>query len=165
MKFNRVMKILILLFLLCSENNYADSPFTQDNLKPGTASGKLSLNVQTFKMKYTYVTKTQEDDKSGAVYLVLVTNRKFPYDLSKLTRFEIGRYMERYDLYGIDFGFDDQQNLIFVDVLRAPNMIVAAQFEPAQRKQGQIAGRIYTEGEVRYFRNRVKFDIKFNAKL
>jgi hypothetical protein len=162
-----ILFVFCLAFLLQNEPNYADNTaLPSGELQPGTASGKLSVNVQTFKMRFAYITRTQkEDGAEGAAYLILVTDRKFPHDLSKLTRFEIEKWMDRSDLHGIDLGVDEHQNLIFLDVLRAPKMIIDAQYSPGDRKQGQVAGRVYTNGEVRYFRNRVKFDIKFNAKL
>jgi hypothetical protein len=163
----RIIFITFCFALLVQVANFADTPsLPTTELEPGTASGKLKVDIQTFKMNYAYVRRIEKDDESkGQSYLVLITNRKFPYDLSKLTRFEIGKYMERYDLNGIDIGIDEQQNLTFIDVLRAPVMIIDAQFAPGDRKQGQVAGRVYTNGEVRYFGKKVKFDIKFNAKL
>jgi len=167
----KVLRILFIIFcvpfLLQNGTNYADNiALPSGELQPGTASGKLSVNGQTFKMRYAYVRLTEkEDGAEGAAYLVLLTDRKFPQNLSKLTRFELEKWMDRYDLHGIDLGIDEQQNVIFLDVLRAPRMIIDTHYTPEDRKQGQVAGRIYTKGEVRYFRNRVKFEIKFKAKL
>jgi hypothetical protein len=160
------LAILVIIFLQQTSINSATTNQPSGPLQPGSASGKLAVNVQTFKLKYAYArTIEAEQGSEGASILVLLTNRKFPQDLSKLTRFEIGKWMDRYDLHGIDFGLNEQKNLMFLDVLRAPNMIITAQFEPGDRKQGEVSGRIYTNGEIRYFRNRVKFDLKFNAKI
>jgi hypothetical protein len=167
----KVLRIIFIIlcaaFLFQIGTSFADnSALPSGELQPGTASGKLSVNVQTFKMRFAYVRRMEKaDGAEGATYLVLLTDRKFPHDLSKLTRFEIEKWMDRYDLHGISLGVDEHQNLIFLDVLRSPKMIIDTQYAPEDRKQGQVVGRIYTNGEVRYFRNRVKFDIKFNAKL
>lgn len=167
----KVLRIILIIFcftfLLQNEPNYADTAaLPSGELQPGTASGKLKVNQQTFKIRYAYLRRMEkEDGAEGAAYLVLLTDRKFPRDLSKFSRFELQKWIDRYDLHGIDIGIDEQQNLIFFDVLPAPKMIIEAQFAPEDRKQGQVAGRIYTNGEVRYFRNKIKFDIKFNAKL
>jgi len=169
MRTNIVRIILIVfvgIFLLQTNIHSASINESSDSLQPGTASGKLKVNQQTFKMRYSYIRRMEkEGGAGGAAYLVLLTDRKFPFDLSKLTRFEIDKYMDRQDLHGIDIGIDEHQNLTFIDVLRAPKMIIDAQFAPGDRKQGQVEGRVYTNGEVRYFRNKVEFDIKFFAKL
>jgi hypothetical protein len=167
MKVNIVRIILIsfiAVFLLQTNINLAATDESSGLLQPGTASGKLKVNVQTFKMKFAYMRSIEkEDGAEGASYLVLVTNRKFPYDLSKLTRFELDKYMQRSDVQGIDIGIDEHQNLMFIDILRAPKMIIDAQFAPEDRKQGRVAGRIFTNGEVRYFRNKVKFNAKLQS--
>ena len=156
----------IAVFLLQANTNFAANDESSDTLQPGSASGKIKVNQQTFKMRYAYVRRMEKEGGAEcAAYLVLLTDRKFPFDLSKLTRFEIGKYMDRNDNHGIDIGIDEHQNLTFIDVLRAPKMIIDAQFAPGDRKQGQVEGRVYTNGEVRYFRNKVEFDIKFFAKL
>lgn len=165
-----IVQIILIVFvgisLLQTNINSASISESSDSLQPGTASGKLKVNQQTFKMRYSYIRPMEkEGGAEGAAYLVLLTDRKFPFDLSKLTRFEIGKYIDRQDLHGIDIGIDEHQNLTFIDVLRAPKMIIDAQFAPGDRKQGQVEGRVYTNGEVRYFRNKVEFDIKFFAKL
>ena len=165
-----IVRITLIVFvgILFLQTNIHSASISEssDSLQPGTASGKLKVNQQTFKMRYAYVRLMEkESGAEGAAYLVLLTDRKFPFDLSKLTRFEIGKYMDRQDLHGIDIGIDEHQNLTFIDVLRAPKMIIDAQFAAGDRKQGQVEGRVYTNGEVRYFRNKVQFDSKFFAKL
>jgi len=156
-----ICTIFCLVFLLQNENNFATTSESSDELESGMATGKLSVNVQTFKMKYAYVRRQSE----GSEYLVLLTNRPFPQDLSKIVRFELNKYAVRYDLQGVAFGIDKNQQLVFIDVLRAPRMILTAEFQFDPEKEGSIEGRVYTNGEIRYFRNKVKFDLRFNAKI
>jgi hypothetical protein len=156
-----IFTIFCLVFLLQNENNFATTSESSDELQPGMATGKLSVNVQTFKMKYAYARRQSE----GSEYLVLLTNRPFPQDLSKIVRFELNKYAVRYDLQGVALGIDNNQQLVFIDVLRAPRMILTAEFQFDPEKEGSIEGRVYTNGEVRYFRNKVKFDLRFNAKV
>lgn len=158
-----MLALFVFLFLLQNENNFATTSESSDELQPGMATGKLSINVQTFKMKYAYARRQSEG--SEAAYLVLLTNRPFPQDLSKLVRFELNKYAVRYDLQGVAFGIDNNQQLVFIDVLRAPNMISYSEFQIEPEKEGSIEGRVYTNGEIRYFRNKVKFDLRFNAKI
>jgi hypothetical protein len=158
-----IFTIFCLVFLLQDENNFATTPEPSGELEPGMATGKLSVNVQTFKMKYAYARRQSEG--SEAAYLVLLTNRPFPQDLSKIVRFELNKYAVRYDLEGVAFGIDNNQQLVFIDVLRAPKMILTAEFQFDPEKEGSIEGRVYTNGEVRYFRNKVQFDLRFNAKI
>lgn len=156
-----IFAILCLVFLL--QNNYfAATPEPSDELKPGTAAGKLKVNIQTFKMKYAYA-RRQND--SEAEYLVLLTNRPFPPDLSKIVRFELNKYAVRYDLQGVALGIDKNQQLVFIDVLRAPRMISSSEFQIEPEKDNSIEGRVYTNGEIRYFRTKVEFDLKFNAQI
>jgi hypothetical protein len=157
-----VLTVICLVVLLQNQNNFADTPQPTGELVAGTASGKLKVNVQTFKMKYAYA-RTQSDGE--AAYLVLLTNRPFPLDLSKIVRFELNKYAVRYDFQGVAFGIDKNQQLVFIDILRAPKMISSCEFQIEPEKDGSIEGRVYTNGEIRYFRNRVEFDLKFNAKI
>ena len=158
-----ISTIFCLAFLLQNENNFATTYVLSDDLESGTSTGKLSVNTQTFKMKYAYARR--QTDGNEAIYLVLLTNRPFKQDLSKIVRFELDEYALRYDFQGVAIGIDKNQQLVFIDVLRAPKMILTAQFEFDPEKDGSIEGRVYTNGQIRYFRNKVKFDLKFNAKI
>ncbi|MCI0617019.1 hypothetical protein L0244_28925 [bacterium] len=157
-----IFTIFYLAFLLHNENNFATTSESSDELQPGIATGKLSINVQTFKMKYAYARRQSEG--SEAAYLVLLTNRPFPQDLSKIVRFELNKYAVRYDLQGVAFGIDNNQQLVFIDILRV-KMILPVEFQIDPEKEGSIEGRVYTDGEIRYFRDKVKFDLRFNAKI
>lgn len=157
-----IFTIFCLVFLLQNENNFAANLPPSEEMAPGTAAGKLSINVQTFKMKYAYARRQSEGE---AAYLILLTNRPFPQDLSKIVRFELNKYAVRYDVQGVAFGVDKNQQLVFIDILRAPRMLSSAEFQIEPENEGSIEGRVYTNGEVRYFRNKVKFDLKFNAKI
>ncbi|MCI0445109.1 hypothetical protein L0152_18110 [bacterium] len=157
-----IFTILCLVFLLQNENNFATTSESSEELQPGIATGKLSINVQTFKMKYAYARRQSEG--SEAAYLVLLTNRPFPQDLSKIVRFELNKYAVRYDLQGVAFGIDNNQQLVFIDILRV-KMILPVEFQIDPEKEGSIEGRVYTDGEIRYFRDKVKFDLRFNAKI
>ncbi len=157
-----IFTIFCLLFLLQNENNFATTSEISDELQPGMATGKLLLDVQTFKMKYAYARRQSDDSK--AAYLVLLTNRPFRQDLSKIVRFELNKYAARYDLQGVALGIDNNQQLVFIDILRTKMILpVEFQFEPV--KEGSIEGRVYTNGEIRYFRTKVNFDLRFNAKI
>lgn len=158
-----IFTIFCLVFLLQNENNFATTSESPDELEPGMSTGKLSVNVQTFKMKYAYARRQSESN--DAAYLVLLTNRPFPQDLSKIVRFELDKYAVRYDFQGVAIGIDNNQQLVFIDVLRAPKMILTAEFQFDPEKDDSIEGRVYTNGEIRYFRNKVKFDLRFNAKI
>ena len=158
-----ILTIFCVAFLLQHENNFAATPETSEGMKPGTASGKLSVNVQTFKMKYAYARKQPEDNE--AVYLVMVTNRPFPLDFSKFTRFELDKYAVRYDFQGVALGIDKDQHLVFIDILRLERMIGNAQFHMEPITEDSIEGTVYTNKEIRFLRNKVKFNITFNAKL
>jgi hypothetical protein len=158
-----IFTIFCLVFLLQDENNSATSAQPSDELQPGMATGRLSVNIQTFKMKYAYARRQSE--KSEAAYLVLLTNRPFREDLSKIVRFELNKYAVRYDLQGVAFGIDNNQQLVFIDILRSPRMILSSEFQVEPEKEGSIEGRVFTNGEVRYFRNKVNFDLRFNAKI
>jgi hypothetical protein len=156
-----IFTIFCLVFLLQNENNFATIPEFSDELQPGMAIGKLSVDVQTFKMKYAYA---RRQSGSEAAYLVLLTNRPFPQDLSKIVRFDLNKYAARYDLQGVAIGIDNNQQLVFIDVLRT-KMILPVEFQFEPEKEGSIEGRVYTNGEIRYFRTKVNFDLRFNAKI
>jgi hypothetical protein len=157
-----IFTIFCLVFLLQNENNFATIPEFSDELEPGIATGKLSLDVQTFKMKYAYARR--QSDGSKAAYLVLLTNRPFRQDLSKIVRFELNKYAVRYDLQGVALGIDNNQQLVFIDILRT-KMILPAKFQFDPEKEGSIEGRVYTNGVIRHFGTKVNFDLRFNAKI
>ena len=136
-------------------------------MKPGTASGKLKVNGQAFFIKYAYAKKTnyRQDDTNKTAFLVLLTNRPFPEDLSKLDRLDLNRFANRYDIQGVVIGIDENQYLLFTDILRLTTITGAIKFKSSVNEEGLIEGRLYTEGEKQFLNDKFEFDITFSVKL
>jgi hypothetical protein len=150
-----IFLILIVLFLTSS-----GTVISSDLPEPGTASGELKVNSQAFYIKHAYVKKTKD---SG--YLVLLTNRPFREDLSKLDRLDLNKYANRYDIQGVAIGIDEKnQSLSFIDILRLKMITEAVEFKPSSNEEGLIAGKLTTNGEKQFINNKFELDITFSVK-
>jgi hypothetical protein len=155
-------KLIFMVVLLLMSVNIS-TPEAQDPLVPGTATGQLTVDNQTFNIKHAYVKRTK-DEKDKPAFLVLLTDRNFPEDLSRLDRLDLNKYAARYDLRGLVIGIDENHKLFFIDILRVTTITGTAQFKPSSTEPGVIEGRVYTNGQKQFFNNKFEFDISFSVK-
>lgn len=158
--------IFILLFVIQIGIGNTSTSNSSASVEPGTASGKLKVNGQAFFIKHAYAKKTKyrQDDTNKTSFLVLLTNRPFPEDLSKLDRLDLNRFANRYDIQGVVIGIDENQHLLFTDILRLRIITGAVKFKPSANEESLIEGRLYTEGEKQFFNDKFEFDITFSVK-
>jgi hypothetical protein len=137
-----------------------------ETVAPGTASGRIKINAQGFLLKYAVARKsiTEKEYKDKADYVILLTNRPFPEDLSTIDRFEMTRYATRYDLQGLLIGVNKDRQLVFADILRVRTNAARILFKPSSNEDDSIEGRIYTNGQEQDFRLKYEIDVTFSAK-
>jgi hypothetical protein len=142
-------------------------PDPSESITPGTATGRLKVNDQAFFIKYAYARKSlaEKEDKDKAAYVILLTNRPFPEDFSKIDRLEINRYVSRYDLQGLIIGINENRDLVFADILRVRSIIGRVDFESTSNAEGLIKGTLSTEGQQRIFDLKYEIDVTFSVKL
>lgn len=158
--------IFIVLFVMQIGISNTSTSNSSASVKPGTASGKLKVNEQAFFIKHAYAKKTKyrQDATNKTAFLVLLTNRPFREDLSKLDRLDLNRFAIRHDIQGVVIGIDENQHLLFNDILRLTTITGAAEFKPSANEEGLIEGRLYTEGKKQFFDDKFEFDITFSVK-
>jgi hypothetical protein len=155
-----ILGIFIVFFLFHVKNSSSE---ISEALKPGTSTGQLTVNNQTFNIKHAYVKKTKAE-KDEIAFLVLLTNRPFPEDLSTLNRIDLNKRAQRYDLQGVVIGLDKNQSLSFTDILRLRTITAAVKFDSSTNESGSIEGRLYTNGEKQFLNDKFEIDITFSAK-
>ena len=155
-----ILGIFIIFFLVHIKTSASE---ISEPLKPGTSTGQLTVNNQSFNIKHAYVKKTK-DDKDEVAFLILLTNRPFPEDLSSLDRLDLNKRTQRYDLQGVVVGIDKNHNLLYTDILRLTTITGTVKFNPSTNESGLIEGRLYTNGEKQFFNDEFEIDIVFSVK-
>ncbi|HSE43164.1 MAG TPA: hypothetical protein VLH08_20570 [Acidobacteriota bacterium] len=164
-RIHQLIGILTILFLTIQNPLFAATdPY--ESLPPGKATGRIKVNAQGFLIKYAYARKSiaEKEDKDKADYIILLTNRTFPEDFSKIDRFEISRYAARYDLQGLLIGVNKDRQLVFADILRLRSITGSVEFKPSSNEDDLIEGRLYTNGQQQYLHLKYEIDITFSTK-
>jgi hypothetical protein len=157
--------LLFILFFVGTQIPLFAAADQIETVAPGTATGRIKINAQGFLIKHAYARKsiTDKEYKDKADYIILLTNRPFPEDFSKIDRFDINRYATRYDLQGLLIGVNKDRQLVFVDILRVRTNIDQVQFKSSANEDDSIEGRVYTNVQEQDFRLKYEIDVTFNV--
>jgi hypothetical protein len=164
---HQLFTIVSILFLIAAGNTLTAETDSSESLGPGKATGRIKIDEQGFLIKHVYARKSivGKEDKDKAEYVILLTNRPFPEDFSKIDRLDINRYVARYDLNGLIIGLDANRDLVFADILRVRSITGSLNFRLLSDENGVIEGRLFTNGQQQYFGLKYEIDVTFSAKL